>query len=1014
MKVSKINNISHYKTSEKAYLIQDNITEYDKTDTIFEDGSSFDKRLKLSIKGKNHKLKNNSLLNKKFNLQKNRIKKSIGKNIIRVYKENTLKNNFIFYFIDIKEDIANLNIEIQFENLAKRYKLDECLEEINEKFNSTDEKIHIGKLKKDIDIIIYNHKKKYLNAKNNTYKLEDEDKYLFYGLYNELSYYFNSQLSKKRRYILTYIKIKTILDKHTIYNVLKNRILNKITLYFILQGKLKYYNIKNPTTTTMNEIKSKEAIKKQLLTSLVMLGSKLKIIYDKNSNFKDIYNCNLDKLYKLSIDINLLRLNLGIYTDEIDSKEIEEIGKSIFTGIAQLRHNLLHFKSFDIIKDDKLSEKMNKNIIQKMLNRDIDKVNSTFINNLSNLMIEEYLGEKNKEYNFLIDIDLHTKYINFTYPSFSNIYKKGYNIYNSNKSDENYNIYKNFEDTRKNLYYKSFLQLVYKYNFLPNIKIEQLSDSIESVLERNKNQNEKRGKEQFKYNQICELWKRDIYKKNISEFFQEIQRQEMIKSSDKEEKTNEKFKNNYTDFIRDVYAHYFNKYYNDKLKEFKEEKTINDITFKNLDKFKNIEDNHLLLFYCLFKFLDNYELGQIQAQLKKYYAINIEEIERDNKISAFLNDLNSLIEVIKITKPIFNPHLDKNLKEKEPNTIKSLNEYINENIKGFFEDGILDKEEYSKIYFQKDNVILHKGISDFILSGRNKLFLNIFKDYKITKKDLDTYIFYNKKYIDVNANELKSLKSNISYYVKNDNNKTIIDILQNQKVTLHSELTKYKNNVPNQKIKEYINLLEDVKVYDKVRNKVTFIDLTNVAKIQYEILSRYIGFALDWERDIHFLLRGIDLKDKNKEKIEIIFEKGKVLGKLKDLPCNHKLFLKDIYYSKIYDNCNVRNNIAHMDLLREPEHNILSYITRIQKLMSYDRKKRNVVTKTIQEIFNKENIDIKYKINSKKVYDVKLESKKAQHLKNIKKESTQDSLNIPIHSQEYINLLQHYLSYNIK
>ena len=126
------------------------------------------------------------------------------------------------------------------------------------------------------------------------------------------------------------------------------------------------------------------------------------------------------------------------------------------------------------------------------------------------------------------------------------------------------------------------------------------------------------------------------------------------------------------------------------------------------------------------------------------------------------------------------------------------------------------------------------------------------------------------------------------------------------------------------------------------------------------------------------------------------------------------LFLQTIYYGNIYDNCNVRNDIAHMDLLRKPEHNILSYIIKIQKLMSYDRKKRNVVTKTIQEIFNKENIDIKYKINSKKVYDIKLESKKAQHLKNIKKENTPNNLNIPIHSEEYIDLLQHYLNYNIR
>ncbi len=1012
MKVSKIKNISHYKTNKDSYLIQNNIIE-NKTDDIFND-SSFDKRLKLSIKGKNPKLKNNALLHKKFNVQKKRIKKSIENNVIKLYKDDILKDKFIFYFIDTKKDVVELNISNKFKILATKYKLEECLNKINTQFNATNDVINIKKLKKDINKIIYNHKKNYLDTKNSKYNLEDKDKYLFNGLYNELSYYFDSQLSKKRSNTLTGMKINKILGNETIYKVLKNRILNKLTLYFILQGKLKYYGITNPTTTELNKIKSKEAIKKQLLTSLIIVGSKLKSIYDEDEKLDDIFS---KKDFTTDTTEQLLRLTLGIYnTDENDYEKVKEVGENLFRAIIQLRHNLIHFKSFDII-DDKIPIKdkhLDINNIQKMLNMDIDKLNTTFINNIENLSIKEYLGENNKGYNFLNNIYLQPKYINFTQPSFTNIYKKGYNMYNFDKEDTDYSIYKEpSEDDKKNLGYKNFLQLVYKYDFLPNLKIENLKGSINSVLERNKTVNDSSNSEKFKYNQIDELWKNTSYENNIFEFFKEIQRQEMIKSSEKEETTDKKFKNSYTDFIRDVYAHYFNKYYNEKFKEFEEEKSISDVTFKNLDNYKNINNINLLLFYSLFKFLDNYEIGQIQAQLKKYYAINSDEIEKDSDRVRFLNDLNILIEIVKITKPIFNLCLDKKEKNQVSKSIETLNNYIKENITGFFEKDILNKDEYNKIYFQKENVIYHKGISDFILSGRNKLFLQIFKNYKITKQDLDKYLMYNEKYSEIDAKKLNKLKSNISYNIQGYNDKSVIEILQDKKEKLHITLTKSKNKSSNKDIKEYINLVEDIQAYNQIRNKITFIDLSKIAKIQYEILSRYIGFALDWERDIHFLLLGIDLKNKNQVSIDNVFDGGKVVGNLKNFPYYCRLFLQIIYYGNIYDTCKIRNDIAHMDLLRKPEHNILSYITKIQKLMSYDRKKRNAITKTIQEIFNRENIDIKYKINSKKVYDIKLESKKAQHLKNVKVENKINNLNIPIHSEEYIELLTHYLNYGM-
>lgn len=1004
MKICKIDGVIHYRENSEAYLKNDKNNKILVKDIIPEKRRKLEEQIRKENEYKKRKdlQKNLDRFNQKFTDKRiEKLQNSIDKNIIC----KDIKSNELYSKI-IKEinGVPNINNKAIID-LAYKYDLKKIVDEINKL-----DKINIKIIREKI----YEHKKNIIETKSN--KLECQ-------LYlNEVKECLESQFSKARK------KSKEKLDYTQIRGIIRNRIINKITQYYILKGKLQFYECTDYVNTDiLNEIKANESLKKHFLTAIVAVRARLENIIDvekkseKDNTVKKVDDIFLDGDIKIK-DLNLLKICLGesVISEDKSKSEVDSMKKAI----AQIRHNIVHFKNANEFykKLEHKLEPVQINIIRKCLSDDIDNATEVFTKNIENLSIKEYLlndEEKRLYHNLKFDFNLNDNNFIMT-PSFSNVYKKGTNMANHNrKYNKIYDIYKDDK-----IAYKNLLMLVYKYDFISKVNDEILTDAINEILEINKNKNKVKDEEKNKYKEIEELWNDKKYD-DISEFLEEIQKNEMIKASQIQENNNETTKNKYTDFIRDIYSFAFAKHCNDLIHNLPNKPLPNEeqkdniiINIKCFSDLLNKDVFHKILpFYCMFKFMDNYEIADLQSQIKKYISA-ISKIKDDSKNKdkskikdesknkdddkrnniEFYKNLYLCSELVKIIKPKFALVAEKQDEVNEYNK-KIVNEYIS----NFIEDNCKD------FYTQNgEKPVYYKGITDFVLSGRNDTYKNIFKKIKIKNSDIERY----KKYIE-----------------KDEKNDTEIEKLQTKRQSLHKELVRNKpNNIIRYKKDEYEKLCKKINFYDRIKNKVTFVNLSKIAHLQYQILSRFIGFAVDWERDMYFLLLGLcqNMGSHYKEKIDKTFESGNVVGRLlKLLEKNNnfsacKDYILNLYNLTELNNLKgilkIRNDIAHIDFLKYTnlDYTIIDSLVKLQNLMQYDRKKYNAITKSFIDLLEKENIIIKLKQektdNQKTISIDKIYSKKSEHLKNL----NDKKLKFNINDKTYMTMVKKLLTYKVK
>lgn len=105
------------------------------------------------------------------------------------------------------------------------------------------------------------------------------------------------------------------------------------------------------------------------------------------------------------------------------------------------------------------------------------------------------------------------------------------------------------------------------------------------------------------------------------------------------------------------------------------------------------------------------------------------------------------------------------------------------------------------------------------------------------------------------------------------------------------------------------------------------------------------------------------LEDRAKNSyIDELFEKGECVGKIIDIlsTAEHSDFTKNLLLPllQITDlkKLNVRNEISHLAQLFNPGVSIIDLINKLRYILTYDRKKKNAVTKAIIDLLAKENI----------------------------------------------------------
>lgn len=835
-------------------------------------------------------------------------------------------------------------------------------------------------------------------------------------------------------------KIKRIFEYQNLKKLIENKLLNKLDTYVRNCGKYNYY-LQDGEIATSDFIarnRQNEAFLRNIIgVSSVAYFSLRNILETENENDitgrmrgKTVKNNKgeekyvsgeVDKIYNENKQ-NEVKENLKMfysYDFNMDNKnEIEDFFANIDEAISSIRHGIVHFNlelegkdifAFKNIAPSEISKKMFQNEINEK------KLKLKIFRQLNSANVFRYL-EKYKILNYLkrTRFEFVNKNIPFV-PSFTKLYsriddlKNSLGIYWKTPKTNDDNKTKEIIDAQiyllKNIYYGEFLN----YFMSNNGNFFEISKEIIEL-----NKNDKRNlKTGFYKLQKFE----DIQEKTPKEYLANIQSLYMINAGNQDEEE----KDTYIDFIQKIFLKGFMTYLanNGRLSliyigsdeetntSLAEKKQEFDKFLKKYEQNNNIEIPHeineflreiklgnilkyterLNMFYLILKLLNHKELTNLKGSLEKYQSANKEETFSDEL--ELINLLN--LDNNRVTEDF----------ELEVNEIGKFLDFNGNKIKDRKE---LKKFDTNKIYFDGENIIKHRAFYNIKKYGMLNLLEKIADKakYKISLKELKEYS--NKK------NEIEK-----NYRMQQN---------------LHRKYARPKKDEKfnDKDYKEYEKAIGNIQKYTHLKNKVEFNELNLLQGLLLKILHRLVGYTSIWERDLRFRLKGEFPENQYIEEIfnfdnskNVKYKSGQIVEKY--INFYKELYKDNVEKRSIYSDKKVkklkqekkdlyiRNYIAHFNYIPHAEISLLEVLENLRKLLSYDRKLKNAVMKSVVDILKEYGFVATFKIGADKKIGIQtLESEKIVHLKNLKKKKLMTDRN----SEELCKLVKVMFEYKME
>lgn len=236
-----------------------------------------------------------------------------------------------------------------------------------------------------------------------------------------------------------------------------------------------------------------------------------------------------------------------------------------------------------------------------------------------------------------------------------------------------------------------------------------------------------------------------------------------------------------------------------------------------------------------------------------------------------------------------------------------------------------------------------------------------------------------------------------------DGGRSPIAVLQHRREKLHDRWVKEKRRLGESDLREYCEVLSKISEHREDSNFVNLVDHVRAYRVVMAILGRLVDFVGLFERDLYFATlallhrqgqrpsgllkeRGIRLLSNG----QIIFALGEhktdsphAADLLKELA----MHFTDVWVSRnpIKD---IRNDLAHLNMLQggAPKPELTLWANQTRRLMAYDRKLKNAVSKSVIDLLDREGIKLQWKMKiDSAAYDLasaELSSRCATHLNN--------------------------------
>lgn len=675
----------------------------------------------------------------------------------------------------------------------------------------------------------------------------------------------------------------------------------------------------------------------------------------------------IDSIEKNNVNKTLFKEFFGY-----DYSEDTEALIAIRGAVQMLRNNFTHYtpqslvRSFSIEKYNRLAgdsnshNQFNNTIFKSYLEDDLEKVPELIANQLmSGGVLTYYSMDTIKSILKKIEFSLARSSTPFT-PGFKKVFRAGTNY--KKFGEDHYLRVKNYlpkgdidQENEEEFQARYFLaKLLYNNIFLKSFNDKDFRNKVSFVLNENKKQAEgSRNEDKFAFKDIRHIKEEET----VIEYLSYVQSQlniERTKKLEKEKKTNLEQRNNFQKFLLDVYV----KGFDDFLNKFEEEKINSteyqlDTSLSNNDRAKALlekkqeitqyckissnliktNDSNHISFYIFTKLLDSSHISTLRNEFIKYRQASLEDSNRGLRGKQNILEITHLLEILDLSLLLVD--VDKN---------DSI-----EDVLPFIEEG---KEliNFGDLYVQLDRKtrVSHSGIemiSKYGSKRRMRDLMNIHPEFKIKVEDYQKWMEYKESY------DGDSQRSNIETLIKKreELHKSWVN-KEYRAIQGRGKDAKLSN-----KAMEYQKIAREIDEYNWLDNKLTFVHLKNLHNLLIEILGRYARYTSIEDRDheYFYISNKINTGDRYKR------WKPATKSFFLDFETNDEG--KSIKYK-------TRNRIAHFNYLtiKKLEKSIIDLLNDLRDLMSYDRKLKNAVSKSLIGIFAKNGMELKLEFDKTK------------------------------------------------
>ncbi|MBF2599328.1 type VI-A CRISPR-associated RNA-guided ribonuclease Cas13a [Listeria seeligeri] len=918
------------------------------------------------------------------------IKKSIRNNIIQSTESRSgqLMDRYM-------KDILNKNKPFDIQSLSEKYQLEKLTSALKATFKEA--KKNDKEINYKLKSTLQNHERQIIEELKENSELNQ----------------FNIEI---RKHLETYFPIKKTnrkvgdirnLEIGEIQKIVNHRLKNKIVQRILQEGKLASYEIESTVNSnSLQKIKIEEAFALKFINACLFASNNLRnMVYPVCK--KDILMIGEFKnSFKEIKHKKFIRQWSQFFSQEITVDDIELASWGLRGAIAPIRNEIIHLKKHSWkkffnnptfkVKKSKIINGKTKDVTSEFLYKEtlfkdyfyseLDSVPELIINKMESSKILDYYSSDQLNQVFTIpnfELSLLTSAVPFA-PSFKRVYLKGFDYQNQDEAQPDYNLKLNiynekaFNSEAFQAQYSLF-KMVYYQVFLPQFTTNNdlFKSSVDFILTLNK---ERKG-----YAKAFQ----DIRKMNKdekpSEYMSYIQSQLMLYQKKQEEK--EKI-NHFEKFINQVFIKGFNSFIEKNRLTYICHPTKNTVPENdNIEiPFHTDMDDSNIAFWLMCKLLDAKQLSELRNEMIKFSC----SLQSTEEISTF----TKAREVIGLA--LLNG-------EKGCNDWKELfddKEAWKKNMSLYVSEELLQSLPYTQEDGQTP--VINRSIDLVKKYGTETILEKLFSfsnDYKVSAKDIAKLHEYD-------------VTEKIA-----------------QQESLHKQWIEKPGLARDSAwTKKYQNVINDISNYQWAKTKVELTQVRHLHQLTIDLLSRLAGYMSIADRDFQFSSNYILERENSEYRVAswILLSENKNKNKYNDyelynlknasikvsskndpqLKVDLKQLRLTLEYLELFDNRlkEKRNNISHFNYLNgQLGNSILELFDDARDVLSYDRKLKNAVSKSLKEILSSHGMEVTFKPLYQTNHHLKIDKLQPKKIHHLGEKSTVSSNQV---SNEYCQLVR--------